>query len=169
VKRFLFIFAMIGFFASLTANELFAQQPVYASATAQVTLAVNVAPALTKNRDMSFGTVNQGVTSATVNPVTDGNKAAMFTLSASANTPVTVTYTTTDLTSGPNVISFNSGGVLSGNNVNVQASSTSVPTNSTVTTNGTGYYYFWAGGTATLAINQPAGTYSGSFTLQVSY
>ena len=160
------LLAIAVLFTVLAASESFAQP---ANATATVSLTVNNALSLATNRNMAFGVVVQGVTTATINPITGGATAAMFTLGASATTPVTVTFSSTDLQSGVNTISFAGAGTLSGNSTNVQASSTNVTSGSTVTTSGTGAYFFWAGGTATLLATQPTGAYSGSFTISVTY
>jgi len=165
MKKLLAIAVILTAFA---ASESFAQPTSTSNATAQVSITVNTAVQLQKNNDLAFGTVVQGVTSATVNPITGGASAARFTMTSPVNQDITVQYTTTDLTSGTNTIGFSGAGTLSGNQNLAQGSSTTVTNNSTVTTtNGT--YYFWAGGTATLAANQAAGQYSGSFTLTVSY
>jgi hypothetical protein len=164
MKKLLAIAVMLTAFAT---SQSFAQGN--ASQTASVTLTVNNAMTLTKQRDLAFGAVAQGITSAVVNPITGGAAAAMFTLGASANTPVTVTFAATDLTSGANTIGFASGPNVSGGSTNVQASSSTVMSNTTITTNAAGAYFFWAGGTATLSPTQAAGAYSGSFTLNVAY
>ncbi len=163
MKRLITVALLLATFA---AGEAFAQP---ANATASVTLTVNNAIALTKNRDLAFGVIPEGTLTATVNPITGGAAAAMFTLGASANTAMNVSFASTDLTSGANTIGFAGAGTLSGNTVNGQAASTSVLNNSQVTTSGTGAYFFWAGGTATLSPTQATGAYSGSFTLSVSY
>ncbi len=162
MKKLLAVALLLATFA---AGNAFAQ----GSATASVSLSVNNALSLTNTRAMAFGVVVEGVTTATINPITGGAAAAAFTLGASASTPITVTYTTSDLTSGVNTISFAGAGTLSGFATNVQASSAAVISGNTITTSGTGAYFFWAGGTATLLPTQPTGVYGGNFVLNVSY
>lgn len=159
------IFAIAVILMAFAAGESYAQ-----SQSATVNLVVNSAISIVKNRDMNFGTLSQGITTTSISPITGGASAAAFTVTAAASTLLNVTFATTDLTDGGgHTITFAGAGTLSGLNANTQASSASVSSGGTVTTNGSGNYYFWAGGTATLSPTQAANAYSGTFTLTLSY
>jgi Mat/Ecp fimbriae major subunit len=159
MKKILAIAVLLTAFA---ASDSFAQ-----TATAAVNLTVNSAITLTKTRDMNFGTIVQGITSQSIDPVTGAGATATFTLLGNAATPITVTFSSANLINGANTVTFV--GTLAGNTVNTQSGATSITSGNSVTTSGSGNYYFWAGGSATLASNQAAGAYSGSFTLTVAY
>jgi hypothetical protein len=159
------VFVFVAILTAFAASESYAQ-----SQSATVNLSVNSAIGIVKNRDLNFGTVSQGITTASISPITGGASAAMFTVTAAASTLLNVTFSTTDLTDGGgHTITFAGAGTLSGLNANTQASSASVSSGGTVTTNASGNYYFWAGGTATLSPTQAANAYSGTFTLTLSY
>ncbi|HUI29612.1 MAG TPA: DUF4402 domain-containing protein [Candidatus Acidoferrales bacterium] len=160
MKKFLAIAVLLTAFA---ASESFAQ------ATAVVNLTVNNAISLTKTRDISFGIVPQGVTTVTINPVTGAGATGTFTLGASASTQMNVSWSSTDLASGGNTIGFAGAGTASGNTVNVQGTSLPLTNPGIFTTSGTGAYFFWAGGTATLTPTQATGSYTGTYTLTVTY
>jgi hypothetical protein len=148
---------------SFTVSETFAQS---ATAVGDVYMSVNDEISLTKIRDLNMGYVVQGVTSVNINPLTS-NASAYFTFAASPNSFAAVFYSSTNLESGSNTIAFT--GNLVGNDNTAQNLSTLVRSGATITTNASGNYYLWAGGTASLAPDQPIGTYSGSFTISVTY
>jgi hypothetical protein len=166
MKRLLAIAVTLTSFAT---SEVAAQPDKDAAAqTANVNLTLISGPTLTKVADMTLPNSVVGVTSISVNPITGGSAAAYFILSAQASTPVTVTFSVTPLVlASQNPIPF--AGVLVGNATDVQTSATNITPSSTVTTNSSGEYYFWAGGTATPAHDQGAGAYLGTFSLDVSY
>lgn len=136
---------------SITATAI-VQQPI------SVTGAVN----------LSFGNVFPGV-AATV-ALTDAG-AGRFDVAGQANAPVTLAFTTLpgNLASGANnlPIVFTSGY----NPSNSAAGATSFAPGSGATTalSGTGTLFVFLGGTVTPAVNQAAGTYTGTITLQVTY
>ncbi len=143
------------------------EQTHVVTATALVNMTMKPTMGLTTGRDLTFGFVVQGVTSIYVDPITGGNSAAYFSLSAPPNTPVTVTFSSGVLSDGSNSIAFN--GALSGGPSTTQNQSSQLTSGNTITTNSSGEYYFWAGGTANLSPTQPIGTYVGSFVLTIAY
>jgi Domain of unknown function (DUF4402) len=132
-----------------------------------VNLGVRATMALSTGRDLTFGSVIQGETSVSVDPIAGGNNAAFFSFTTSPNTPVTVTFSSSSLSYGVNSIFFT--GTLAGNSGSNQSEATIIPSGNTITTNSSGDFYFWAGGTAHLSPTQPIGAYAGSFTLTVAY
>ena len=136
-------------------------------ATTDVEMHVIGAPTLIKSRDLNFGSVWQGMTTLTVNPVTGGNSAAFFTLTTQANSSVSISFSSTDLTSGTNSISFS--GLLSGNSSPDQNTSALISSGNSLTAGPSGDFYLWAGGTANLAPDQLIGVYTGSFTITIVY
>lgn len=162
MKKLFAIAVAITVFAT---SELFAQT---GAANANVYLRMISGPSLTKVSDLTLPNSVVGVTSVSVNPITDGSAAAYIILSANASTPVTVTFSSSPLVlAGQPTIPFT--GTLAGNSTDVQASATDIISASSVTANSSGQYYFWAGGTATPIPAQGPGNYVGSFTLDVSY
>ena len=137
------------------------------STSALVNMKVKSTSSLTVNRDLSMGVVVQGTTSLNVDPINGGNSAAYFSLSAPPNTPVTVTFSSTPLTDGVNLILFS--GTLAGGNGTEQSQATLLSNGSAATTSPTGNYYFWAGGKAILSASQSIGFYAGSFVLTIAY
>ncbi len=167
MKKLLAIAVILTAFA---ASESFAQfSHTTAGTQATVTLNVLTAPSITLNRNMNFGTIYQGVTTATVDPVNGGGNAAMFTVQGDTNESIAVNWTSSaNLTNGvSNNIPWTPS--LSGYTSNVQTSSNSLTSGGTVAMSSAGYFYVWGGGTATLAANQPGGQYSGTLTITVSY
>lgn len=143
--------------------ETFAQS---ATSVGEVHLSVNSEISLTKIRDLNMGYVIQGITSVNINPLTNG-ASAYFTFAASPNASARVSYSSTNLQSGTNTISFT--GDLAGNDNTDQNFSAPVRNGATITTSFSGSYYLWSGGTALLAPDQPIGAYTGSFTILVSH
>lgn len=137
------------------------------STSALVNLNVRSTTGISVNRDLSMGAVIQGTTSLSVDPINGGNSAAYFSLSASPNAQVTVTFSSTPLTDGIHSILFS--GTLAGSAGSVQSQAATLVNGGVATTSPTGDYYFWAGGTATLSPTQAIGFYAGSFVLTVAY
>ncbi|MGH7475056.1 MAG: DUF4402 domain-containing protein [Longimicrobiales bacterium] len=138
-----------------------------ASANASVTATIIKGLTLTKNNDLSFGTVAANTGANSVNAQSSAN-AAKFTADGEADTGITVSWTApATLTDGTNTIAVTSIEVY-GQDADTQGASASLTSGGTVTLNGSGGYYFWVGG----AINVgavPAGTYSGTFSMTVAY
>ncbi len=137
--------------------------------TVNVNLTVNASMQLSVTRVLNFGSQVQGASSVTVDPVTGGANTGVATLtSAPASQVVTVAWTSTDITNGTNDITWTSS--VAGNTTNTQGSATVLTSGNTVTVSSGGAYYFWVGGTiASIPLATPAGSYTGTLTLTVSY
>jgi len=134
---------------------------------ADVNLNVNNEISITKIRDLRMGTVVQGTTtSVNINPLSSGS-SAYFTLTASPNSSETITFSSTNLTNGSGTIMFT--GALAGNDQPIQPRAILIVSGNAITTNATGDFYLWAGGSAALSPNQAIGEYTGSFTVSVVY
>jgi|YelNatPaOPRAMG01_1025707.scaffolds.fasta_scaffold225209_1 hypothetical protein len=139
------------------------------NASATVTLTVSATVTVTNVRGLNFGTHVQDSTAASVNPNTGGTNAAYFTLQTSANHASTVTYTHTSMASGSNTINWTPS-VVGADNSASQSTAGPVTSGGSITTNSSGFYYFWVGGTTDVITNStPPGTYTGTFTLTVAY
>jgi len=160
MKKILLTLECLSF---LLANKAFAQT----TATADVYMKVNGSVTLTKVRDLDMGIVVQGITSVSIDPITGGGLAACFLFEGEENSSVTVSFTSANLTSGTDNISFT--GALAGCGSSEQSDATPITSGNPVITNPDGNYYFWAGGTAELSPDQPFGIYTGSFTLSIAY
>jgi len=135
------------------------------TATAVVQQPINVVGAV----NMSFGNVFPGV-NKTITLTTAG--AGRFDVTGQATSPVNLAFTAvpTNLVLAPSTnlpVSF----IAGYNTTNSAAGATSVPVASGAATNlsGTGALFVFLGGTVTPAVNQAAGTYTGTVTLQVTY
>jgi hypothetical protein len=140
------------------------------NASASVTATVQQPITVTKNNDLSFGSVFPGVNKAIA--VTDGG-AAKFTVAGQANTPVNLTFTL------PATIA-NGGNNLTINSWTGQYNILDAPTGGTTFTPSTsattatlslvgGALYVYVGATAAPTASQAAGSYSGSMTMTVVY
>jgi hypothetical protein len=151
--------------SALVSGSAWAQNNASASITATVQQPITV----TKNNDLSFGTVFPGVDKSIA--VTAGG-AAKFTVAGQASTPVNLTFTipATISSSGNNlalaswtghyaVTDVTSGGTA----FTPSASATSA------TLSGSGALYVYVGATAQPTVTQAAGSYSGSMTMTVVY
>ena len=134
------------------------------TATAVVQQPISVTGAV----NLSFGNVFPGVP-ATV-ALTDAS-AGRFDVAGQANSPVTMSFTALpgNLTFGANnmPVVFTAGF----NTTNSAAGATPfTPASGAATSlSGTGTLFVFMGGTVTPAVNQAAGTYNGTVTLQVTY
>ncbi len=157
---------IVGILLLILSSACNAQQHIVtATATVDMTMKPNMGLAAARN--MSMGTVTQGLTSIDVNPITGGNAAAYFAFSAPPNTPVTVSYAFTSLSNGPSTIDFN--GLLAGSEADNQTKSSIILNGSTIVTNSDGGFHFWAGGSAKLSRSQQLGIYTGTFVLTITY
>ncbi len=156
----------IGFilFISISASQTFAQS---AHVTATVNFHLGGTVSLTKVRDLNMGFVIQGLTSTTIDPISGDGKTAYFIFVSEPFLPVFVSFSSSDLTDGPEKIAFTS--LLAGSSSSKQEDAKSLTEGRQVTTSEEGAYYFWGGGTATLSPAQPFGVYSGSFILSIAY
>lgn len=161
------LFVATALFIAFMSSSSFAQ--VSGAASAQVNLTVNAQVTVTNVRNLNFPAHVQDSTAASVNPNTGGNEAAYFILQTSANHSCSVTFATTPMTFSTGTINWTPS-VVGASASNSQASAPAVTSGTNVTTNGTGYYYFWVGGTTDPITNTlPAGAYQGQFSLTVTY
>lgn len=156
----------IGFFylICISLSQTFAQS---AHVTATVNLHLSGTVSLTKVRDLNMGFVMQGVTSATIDPTTGGRQTAYFIFSGEPDLPIFVSFSSSNLTSGADHITFT--GALAGGTSSIQDDPSLIANGDPIITGSDGTYCFWAGGTATLSPTQPFGIYSGDFTLSIAY
>ncbi len=121
---------------------------------------------------LSFGTIVAGTTPAALSAQTNAS-APEFTVAGDGGKLFTVTFANTTLSGPGAAITFTPSVYGSSNSAN-QATSASILTGGTAnlsgTTGSTGNYYFWLGGAlSALPVNQVPGTYTGSWTLTVTY
>jgi len=127
------------------------------TATAQVQAPITV----TGTQNLSFGNVFPGAAKAVV--YTDAANGGKFSVAGQASTPVTYSFTLPlNLTSGGNNLPI--GNSTSGGSA---ITPSAAPTGSTLS--GSGALFFFVGATVTPPANQPAGSYTGTVTLTVSY
>ncbi len=120
------------------------------------------------------GTINLGLsldgTSGAVNPNTSPS-AGLFTVTGGSGTPMNISFTSpavtlTDtsgatLTFTPTVV----GDTLSTD----QSTAPALTSGGHISISSAGSYYIWLGGSVTIPSGQAAGTYTGTFSLTVSY
>ena len=139
------------------------------SASANVTATVQQPITVTKNNDLSFGSVFPGLDKSI--SVTAGG-AAKFTVAGQASTPVNLTFTLpATIASGGNTLAI---GSWSGHHASTDVTSggtTFTPSASATaaTLSGSGALYVYVGATAQPTATQAAGSYSGSMTMTVVY
>jgi hypothetical protein len=160
VKKILIGFFFLNF---IVPGKTWAQM----MATAEVYLNVKGTVTLTTVRDLNMGIVVQGISSINVDPIKGGSQAAYFIFVADPNTSVFASFSFTNLTNGTDNIAFT--GLLAGNSSSSQSDAVLLTNGSTIETNSSGEYQFWAGGAANLSPSQPFGVYSGTFTLTIAY
>jgi hypothetical protein len=139
------------------------------NASATVTAAVQQPITVTKNNDLSFGTVFPGVDKTIA--VTAGG-AAKFTVAGQASTPVNLTFTIpATIASGGNTLTLASwAGHFATTDVTSGGTSfTPSASATTATLSGSGALYVYIGATAQPTVTQAAGNYSGSMTMTVVY
>ncbi len=137
---------------------------INASVIQALTLAVNTAT-------LDLGTMVAGTTPTPVSPATS---PIQFTLTGNGSSVITVTYSAVTL-NGPSSSTMTFTPNLTGDASTAnQGTASSVTSSSTVTLSGSNYssqnYYFWLGGSVgSLPAAQTPGSYSGTFTLNVTY
>jgi Domain of unknown function (DUF4402) len=145
-----------------------------ASMNFPVTATVIRGLSMTAVGSLDFGQMLAGTTPPSLSAQTNPG-APMFTSAGQLNHRITATYSSSSslndgyghtLTFSPSLF-----GATSWTN---QAASSHITSGSSVTltgdAGGTGYYYFWlGGGLGAVPAGQPAGTYTGTFNLTVSY
>jgi uncharacterized protein DUF4402 len=139
------------------------------NASATVTATVQQPITVTKNNDLSFGSVLPGIDKSIA--VTAGG-AAKFTVAGQASTPVNLTFTipATITSSGNNLALANWTGHYATTDV-TSGGTTFTPSASatSATLSGSGALYVYVGATAQPTSSQPAGSYTGSMTMTVVY
>ena len=136
------------------------------TATAQVQAPITV----TGTQNLSFGNVFPGAAKAVA--YADAANAGKFSVAGQASTPVTYSFTLpTNLTSGTNNLPIGSWLGYENTTSGTSGGSGIVPsgTPSTSTLSGSGALFIFLGATVTPPANQPAGSYTGTVTLTVSY
>jgi hypothetical protein len=139
---------------------------VTASATAMGTFAVLGYTTITRLADLNFGNLTIGV-NTTVDPT--NAQAAEFLFNGNANTVVDVTITfPADLTCGANTIKFNDLPPIY-NTIPDAMTATQFKgkKNWSASTGPDGNLYVWVGGKVRAAINQAAGSYTGTMQIVV--
>ena len=148
------------------------------SASGAATAKVLVSLALITLSDLDMGWFIPGAGTVAVNAKSPS--AGKFRATGTSGYGLTVTYPgSVTLTSGVNSLSLTVS--VLGNNTDNQAGSSAVPSGSTVylgrPPRGQGQprrvrgtdFFFWFGGTTTIGVAQPTGSYTGTFTLSVQY
>jgi len=159
---------LAGFALLLIAVGSARGQGVNGSITA--TASVQTPITVTGTQNLSFGNVFPGVAKAIL--YSDASNAGKFSVAGQASTPVTYSFTLpANLTSAGNNLPI--GSWLGYENATNSTSGGSgiapsgTPTSSTLS--GSGALFFFLGATVTPPANQPAGSYTGTVTLTVSY
>jgi hypothetical protein len=136
------------------------------SATAQVQTPITV----TGTQPLTFGNVFPGAAKAVA--YTDAANAGKFSVAGQGSTPVTYSFTLpANLTSAGNNLPIGSWLGYENATNSTSGGSTITPSASptTATLSGSGALFFFVGATVTPPANQPAGSYTGTVTLTVSY
>jgi hypothetical protein len=156
--------ALIALVAGIATTAVAQSNSASITATAVVQQPINVVGAA----NLAFGNVFPGV-NATV-PLT-GAGAGRFDVTGQASAPVNLAFTAlpTDLVLLSNnlPVSFTAG--YNGTNSAAGATSFAPGGGAATSLSGTGALFVFLGGTVTPAVNQVAGTYTGTVTLQVTY
>jgi len=135
------------------------------TATATVQQPINVST----GQSLNFGNVFPGVIKAIA--ATDGTNAGRWDVTGQASTLVNLSFTLPgNLQSGANLLPIANftGGTNTVNNAATAAGITP-SLGGTATLSGTGALFVWVGAQVSPAINQPAGVYTASVTLTVTY
>jgi hypothetical protein len=154
------ILAMICLAAPLAAQN---------SASANVTATVQQPITVTKNNDLSFGSVFPGLDKSIA--VTAGG-AAKFTVAGQASTPVNMTFTLpATIANGGNTLTIAN---WTGHHATTDVTSggtTFTPSASATaaTLSGSGALFVYVGATAQPTVTQVAGSYTGTMTMTVVY
>lgn len=163
---------------SLLVTTTYAQS----SANASVSVNANILQGLTislVSGSLDFGDIV--VTGSPQNPSITPDNGALFIVTGSANTPVTVTYSNVTLDNNAWVGSHP--GATAGTmdftpsvehtSVNTYSGANPISSGGSFTltdeTNGIGNGWLWTGGSLAVGANQPPGVYVGTFTISVAY
>ncbi len=149
---------------------LFAQTSASQSVTVEATVLQGLKVTVSGG-PLNFGSLVAGTTPPAI---TAQSSSVMYTITGNGASNVKVTYAATTLSGpGTNTLDFTPS-VYGASSSSSQSSSTEVPTGSTVSLTGSngsaGNYFLWLGGDiGAIPSNQTPGSYSGTFTLTVSY
>ncbi len=152
----------------LVGTTLARAQGVNGSITA--TASVQSPITVTGTQNLAFGNVFPGVAKTVA--YSDASNGGLFSVTRQASTPVTYAYTLpANLTSGGNNLSIGSwtGYVNGANSTSGGAVITPSASPAGATLSASGTLYFFVGATVTPPANLPAGSYTGTVTLTVSY
>jgi hypothetical protein len=150
------------------------------SASQNVPLAATVIQGLstTVSGEANFGTIVAGTTPNSLNAQsgtvgTNPGNIALVTVTGNGGQQITITFSATTLTGPGTALTFTPS-VYGANSAAAQATSAQVSTNGTANLSGTtgsaGNYYFWVGGSlSALPQAQTPGSYSGTWTMSVTY
>ncbi len=161
VYSFVFFVAASTAYAQNTANT---NVPVTATVIQGLTLTVSGGP-------LDFGNVVAGSTPSSISAQ---SSSVLFTVSGNGGSSVSVTYSNVTL-NGPSGATLNfTPSVYGSSSSTGQSSSTSVGSGTSVSLSGStgsgGGYYLWLGGSlGSIPTSQTTGSYSGVFTMTVSY
>jgi hypothetical protein len=139
------------------------------SASADVTATVQQPITVSKNNDLSFGSVFPGVDKSIA---VGAGGAAKFTVAGQASTPVNLTFTLpATLASGGNSLAIGSwSGHFSGTDQTTGGTTFTPNASATAATlSAAGALYLYVGATAQPTVTQASGSYSGSMTMTVVY
>lgn len=155
------------------------------TATGEARINVMVSLTLAKHSAIDFGAVfNNGQQTVVLSPgdglITGGNSpqggssVGKFVATGQQNTSITVTFDNSVTLTGPTEsgnLTFTPDvkGASTDNGGTAGSGAAGVASGNTVTTNGSGYYYFWVGGEVPIPGGQQQGEYSGTFTINVEY
>jgi Domain of unknown function (DUF4402) len=163
MKKLFLVSAIVLGFAGMSFAQLSGSQGI------NVDVSILKALKITSYGDASFGTTYAGVDSVILNPGSpaSGQTAGTFVVNGEPNHAINVSFTSTSpavtgaaVTFAPSLVGFTS---------NSQTSATSVGTSVPLDAS-TGDYYFWVGGTLRgITASAVSGSYSGTFTLTISY
>ncbi len=166
-----FVGAFIAIAAICLIYACAAQAQVAADASASVTIVGGLS--ITTVSNISFGTVTAGDGTITVDPTTAPTGTAsvgQFLVSGTRRTDIAATYPNTIVLTEPdgsNTLTYTTSVVTEDNNDASTASA--YISGSTVQLDNDGNRYFWVGGDVTVGPSTAGGTYTGIFTLTVSY
>ncbi len=173
MKKALALFATILLFSFTT----FAQNTASADATVSTKITKGLAIA-NIGGSLDFGTIL--MTGSAQNPSITTQSGANFEVTGHPNKDVTVDFSSVDLDNNAwaSPLSAPTGTITFTPTVEETGTSSTYSSPNIVTTgntitlnnvNGTGTLYLWVGGALGIAANQPAGDYTGTFTVTVAY
>ncbi len=157
----------------MCANNVMAQSSPGLNVTLSASVVAPASAALSGGVDnagsLDFGLVVSNTT-ASIDPNTSPD-AGMCTISGGAGMSMTVTYTSPSVTlsdGSGNELTFTPV-VVGSQSQSSQSSAPSVLSGSSIVLNSSGQFSLWLGGSATVPRGQSPGTYTGTFSLTISY